>query len=344
MNKRLAKQILFGGGYLIIVFLIIFIVYFFWFKASPTCFDGHQNQKETGVDCGGPCLPCEIKTLVPLEASRTKYFSADGQTVLLAEIVNLNLNWAADSFNYSFDVYGENGIKLKKITNKSFIYSGEIKYLFEAIDVNYENIKDISVSFANVNWKKAEELSKPAVQVREIKTEPANGSGTGAIISGFVNNTNAFGLSKVRIIGILFNQSNVQIGASKTELENITAFEEKFFKINFPKNISLMNTEPAWSYNFTSNLATGSSGKDVEKLEEFLKKEGFLSGTATGYFNTSVKNALIEYQKREGISPASGYFGPTTREYINSLEQGILQVNLSQADPDKTKIYVEALR
>ncbi|MEL6986410.1 MAG: peptidoglycan DD-metalloendopeptidase family protein [Bacteroidota bacterium] len=29
---------------------------------GPTCFDGIQNQGETGVDCGGPCLPCNVPT------------------------------------------------------------------------------------------------------------------------------------------------------------------------------------------------------------------------------------------------------------------------------------------
>jgi hypothetical protein len=26
---------------------------------EPSCFDNIQNQNETGIDCGGPCLPCE---------------------------------------------------------------------------------------------------------------------------------------------------------------------------------------------------------------------------------------------------------------------------------------------
>ena len=32
----------------------------FWENCTyhPTCFDGVQNQNETGVDCGGPCRPC----------------------------------------------------------------------------------------------------------------------------------------------------------------------------------------------------------------------------------------------------------------------------------------------
>jgi len=31
--------------------------------AEPTCTDGFQNQNEEGVDCGGPCPPCERPTL-----------------------------------------------------------------------------------------------------------------------------------------------------------------------------------------------------------------------------------------------------------------------------------------
>lgn len=343
MNKRTSKKILFGGSYLIIIFIIFFAVYFFWFKPSPTCFDNKQNQGETGIDCGGHCSPCEIKSLVPLEASRTKYFSVNDQTMALIEIANVNLNWGADSFNYSLDIYGENGIKIENVSGKSFIYNSEIKYLFEPLKIESEKIKKIIVSFSNINWKKSDIFPKPDIQTREVKTQPANDDGTGAVISGFIKNNNPFSLSKVRIIGILSNQSNIQLVASKTEIENISAFGEKSFKINFPKNISLIKTEPDWSYIFNTNLELGSSGEEVKKLEEFLQKQGFLSGIPTGFFNTSVKNALIEYQTKEGLSPASGYFGLETRERINLLTQEIPKSDISQADPNKTKVYIEAL-
>ena len=35
-------------------------------------------------------------------------------------------------------------------------------------------------------------------------------------------------------------------------------------------------------------------------------------------------NALIEFQKKAGITPTSGYFGPITRNYINNLANKIL--------------------
>lgn len=349
MGKRLVKQILYGAGYLTVFFFVIFIIYLLWFKPAPTCFDGRRNQGELGIDCGGPCPACEIKTLIPPESSQVKYFPADDQTVLAAEIRNLNLNWGADYFSYTFDIYGDEGIKIKSLTKNSFIYSGEIKYLFEPVEINFKNIKDIKISFSDINWKSAKEFPKPSVQVREIKTESTDRDGAGVIISGFVTNNNAFGLSKVRIIGFLFNQSGTQISASKTEMENIKAFEEKSFKINFPKNISLI-TAPAQTtplYNFTRDLTIGSKGEDVKKLQEFLKEQGFLNRETTDYFGSITKNALIQYQKKASISPASGYFGPKTRNYINSLKPSAPttpKINLTEIDPFKTKIYVEAIR
>jgi peptidoglycan hydrolase-like protein with peptidoglycan-binding domain len=38
----------------------------------------------------------------------------------------------------------------------------------------------------------------------------------------------------------------------------------------------------------------------------------------TKNFGTLTYNALMEFQKKAGITPASGYFGPKTRAYVNS--------------------------
>jgi peptidoglycan hydrolase-like protein with peptidoglycan-binding domain len=64
----------------------------------------------------------------------------------------------------------------------------------------------------------------------------------------------------------------------------------------------------------------------VAELQAFLIKENTGSaaeklearGTTT-YFGQLTKSALIEFQKNVGISPASGYFGPITRKYVNGL-------------------------
>lgn len=51
------------GGHRAIDFSLLLIVCFFISAAivscEETCYDGEQNNQEIGVDCGGPCVPCD---------------------------------------------------------------------------------------------------------------------------------------------------------------------------------------------------------------------------------------------------------------------------------------------
>lgn len=349
MEHRTLKQILYGSGYLLFIFLIIAGVYFVWLKPAPTCSDGRRNQNETGVDCGGVCASCEIKTLFPMETSWSRYFSAGSKTILAAEIKNPNSNYGANNFSYTFDVYNSSGEKIYTLTKDSFIYAGEIKYLVEAgVNINPENINKIEFSFSDPNWKSKDEFSKPEIQTREIKTEAAQPVSA----SGLAINNNAFNLSKINVIAFLFNKEGSRISVSKTELDNIKAFEEKFFRVAFPADISLTSETPPLPVadNFTRDLTIGSKGEDVKALQEFFKKQGFFEREPTDYFGQITKNALIQYQKKAEISPASGYFGAKTRTYINDIltKQSLLssssKFSATEADPSKTKVYVEAIR
>jgi hypothetical protein len=79
-------------------------------------------------------------------------------------------------------------------------------------------------------------------------------------------------------------------------------------------------------FTFTRNLSYGMTGSDVKELQEFLiqKDSGpaarkLKAHGATKNFGTLTQNALIEFQKKAGIKPASGFFGPITRAYVNNL-------------------------
>ena len=79
---------------------------------------------------------------------------------------------------------------------------------------------------------------------------------------------------------------------------------------------------------FSVNLQFGSNAKDVKSLQLFLIKQNggpsaraLAIAGANGHFGPLTMKALIEFQKSVGIVPASGFFGPKTRAYINSLGQ-----------------------
>ena len=73
------------------------------------------------------------------------------------------------------------------------------------------------------------------------------------------------------------------------------------------------------------DLELKSKGADVTWLQAFLiSTQSGPAATrlatvgATGYFGVATKAALAEYQKKSGISPASGYFGPVTRAHMTA--------------------------
>jgi len=72
------------------------------------------------------------------------------------------------------------------------------------------------------------------------------------------------------------------------------------------------------SYNFTKNLGVGSVGNEVRELQKALKDSGhFVYPTITNYFGNVTKNALIAYQKANGLT-ASGKLDSATRSALGS--------------------------
>ncbi|MFA5023046.1 MAG: peptidoglycan-binding protein, partial [Candidatus Paceibacterota bacterium] len=72
----------------------------------------------------------------------------------------------------------------------------------------------------------------------------------------------------------------------------------------------------------TKTLTLGSRGEEVEALQQYLIDEGLLDWDgALGYFGNLTKKAVIEWQKANDVSPASGLFGPLSRAALAALAE-----------------------
>ncbi len=79
------------------------------------------------------------------------------------------------------------------------------------------------------------------------------------------------------------------------------------------------------TYIFSRNLSLRDAGADVQELQKFLIAHAAgpaaqklkVHGTTT-VFGALTYNALVEFQKYAGITPASGYFGAKTRAWANA--------------------------
>jgi parallel beta-helix repeat protein len=78
---------------------------------------------------------------------------------------------------------------------------------------------------------------------------------------------------------------------------------------------------------FSRNLDKGASGDDVRNLQKFLNGHGFpiaptgpgSNGNETDLFGELTRIALAKFQAANGISPAIGFLGPLTRDFIAKM-------------------------
>lgn len=242
MNRNI-KRLIYGTGYLIVFFAIVYGIYFFAIKPAPSCFDGKLNGLEEKIDCGGTCAPCAEKELNPLSISWKKYFPSKSMTAVAIEVKNSNSNYGADYFDYEISLIGEGNKKLTGVSGNSFIYAGEIKHILEILPISFEPGKTLSVEaeLSNMKWKSKEEFLKPQVEARGLIGKITE---TPPTIEGVVSNQSAYPLSKAAIFGFVYNDFGLIGAASKTEMENVPAFGEKKFIINFPLDLNVETVNP----------------------------------------------------------------------------------------------------
>ena len=89
-------------------------------------------------------------------------------------------------------------------------------------------------------------------------------------------------------------------------------------------------TSNAASCTFTNDLQIGSLGEDVRCLQQYLNANGFVITTSGGgslgnettEYKTLTQAAVMKWQKANNISPATGSFGPKSRQAYAALIKG----------------------
>lgn len=229
------KQFIYGILYLGIFAGLVSAFYFYFLRPAPTCFDGQQNQNETGVDCGGVCESCELKQIRPLRVNWVEYFRITPTAIsLVAEVANPNTKLASPSLAYEFNVYGPFGLKLKTIPGQSFIYAGEIKNILTTTELDARDISRVDIVFQDPDWVLEENFPKPMVSYRGLKTEVSDSQVT---VSGLLVNGQTADIATVKIIALLFDGFNKFLGVAQTTLNNLRGLEERNFSVIVPSAV-----------------------------------------------------------------------------------------------------------
>ncbi len=232
------KKFLYGLLYLAAAGLLVF----WWYRAAvapvPSCFDGVRNGGETGIDCGGPCEPCEVKNLLPLRAERVRTFRTDGGDVAaVAALVNPNEAYEGD-VSYTVSFRDEENKEIGSVARTATVPPGGVWYAYEAYRERGRSVAGADVQLTETTWRKRTDALRPAVSVRDVRVETADGR---VVVRGAAVNGGLARAENVDVIAVVSDRNGFPLFASKTLVEALPSGGEREFSILFPVNETLVD-------------------------------------------------------------------------------------------------------
>lgn len=169
------KQLIYGAGFLVFFSLIVFGVYAAAFRVMPTCSDTRQNGDETGIDCGGGCVPCAQKYAQDIEVdSIVKFAAGDERTVVAAYLKNPNDEVGFRDVVYTVTAKDASGEVVATASDHIFMYDRSSKigrYVVATLDTGLNDIADMTIAFSAPELAGKEEFVEPQVNIKRSSTD-----------------------------------------------------------------------------------------------------------------------------------------------------------------------------
>jgi hypothetical protein len=222
MSIRLAKQIIYGAFYIVVVLGVLGAIYVL--IVGPLTFSPPPVQCVTG------CIPVGTG---PIGTSTVSVFSTTpGDYTFLAQVINNDTDYGAQVFDYDIDIYGPSGGLITSVPAQSFIYADQNKYLVVPNIQTQGTIDHATLRVVDAAWIASSTLGAiPQFSTQNI--QDTIGSST-VSVSGQLLNTNIGSYEKV-IVVVLFDGSNGSpIGSSQTELDNVQPDQTVNFSVLYP--------------------------------------------------------------------------------------------------------------
>lgn len=278
MDYRRRKQTIIVLILIAMIALIGAGIYYKWFYQKPTCSDNKQNQKEEGVDCGGPCsLSCERLTLSELKVEWVKSLLLKDNTYdLAARIANPNPNFGLEQFKYTFKIYNEAGAMLKEQSGVNFILPAEKKYLIESNVATNGNIGRVDLIIGKApktTWKKIkQDFKSPDIYVHDKQFQYLDDRSDSAQASGVIKNNSDFDFDIITVAVVLFDENKEIIGLNKTLAKTILAGEERYFSVlwftPFAASVKSIEMQAETNFFLDQNFMRR-FGDNQEKFQEY---------------------------------------------------------------------------
>lgn len=198
-----------------------------------TCFDGKQNQEETAVDKGGPCLLLDERTLSPHAVLWSRSFLVRGGLYsATAYIENPNREAGVRSVDYRFGLYDERNVLVAERSGRTYIMPGGITPVFEgAINTGNRVVARTYFEFTSpLVWERmmniASVLTIGNKKVANVTATPR--------LTAEVENTSVAAIPNPSFVAVVFDTAGNAFAASATTLPRLEEGEKGEIVFTWP--------------------------------------------------------------------------------------------------------------
>ena len=193
---------------------------FLYFYKAPTCFDGIQNENETGVDCGGSCQKlCPSAFLAPI-VSWTRFEEvAPSFYNIAAYVINPNPNAGAVNVPYHMALYDGQGMLITDVYGTMSLppHRNALAFQSSAGTVKRTPAKASFEFTATPDWFSATDALSPLQIADRNYHEDASGS----TLQVSLRNASAFAIGRLSVYAVLYDSNKDEVGFSKTIVDGI---------------------------------------------------------------------------------------------------------------------------
>lgn len=234
LEWRVKRKLFYFGIFSLFVLAIVGLL-IFSLKPKPTCFDKKQNQKEEGIDCGGPCQPCVKETKEPI-VLWTRFFRTNEEKIydFAGLVKNQNYNLGVKNLNYQFRLYDGQNILIVMRQGKTFLNPSDEVLIFEPkIFVGERLPSRVSLELIPEKWEVV------STQSGDIKIKDKNFfGGANSRTEAILENQNVFPVENIEVQTALYDENGNAYEVSKTKISRIEGEESKIIVFSWPRVVN----------------------------------------------------------------------------------------------------------
>jgi len=219
MSTRRAKQFIYGAFYAVIWILVIWIGYSWFAKPAPS--------SVCTLDCGA------ANAQAVAAGSLENFMTSPGHVTFLEQLTNPNAALAAQTLDYSVDIYNASDTLIYSIPGQTFLYPGEVKYVVLPNQILGQPFDHAVFTVKDVQWVTASNVGGAAPKFSFQNIQGVVASAT-VSVSGQIKNGDVSSFASILVVTIFKAADGTPIGASQTEIDNFSANATQNFTVIYP--------------------------------------------------------------------------------------------------------------